>query len=256
MLTRAKAMMVLVGVGLLFGCKAATTNDVQKQFEIPKAGYPVSVEASGNEHVDALVCKLVSQRPAPFRSGYSDPPVAVVFADRYSTPEVAAAIKSLKQMGPAIFPALVKHLGDDRYSYSEVVNAWDNCRVGDAVVEILDDGHYMHSGYLFRHVPSDSGGGYLSFGDYLHARGAEAWAEWAKSKSRLEIQMDFIDWCIAKENERGYTDAAQKKTILGNYETARQRVMKEYSGQGGPTNGSQPIHSETNQTPSPAGTAH
>ena len=132
-------------------------------------------------------------------------------------------------MGPAVFPALVKHLGDDRYSYSGVVAAWLNFTVGDAVEEVLDDGHYMHSGYKFRKTPSGSGAVYLSFNGYLKDRGAEAWADWAKSKSRLEIQMDFIDWCIVKENERGYVDEAQKKHIIQNYESAKQQVRKEYS---------------------------
>jgi len=245
--------MVLVGIGLLLGCKKETNNKSDKRFEIPAAGYPVSVEVSGSEKVDVLVRQLVSQRPAPYRSGYADPPEAVVFANRYCTPEVEAAIKSLKEMGPAEFPALVKHLRDDRYCYSDVWAAWLNHNVGDAVVEVLDDGHYMYGGYKTRETPSGSGGGYLSFDDYLDARGAEAWAEWAKSKSRLEIQIDFIDWCIVKENARGYIDEVQKKQILEHYEAERQRVRKENSGQNGPANGSQPVSSETNRAPSADG---
>src|SRR5439155_26593155 len=136
-------------------------------------------------------------------SGYSDPPDAVTVSGIYCTPEVGADIKSLKEMGPTVFPALVKHLGDDRYSYSGVVAAWGNYNVGAAIVEVLCDGHYMHSGYKSRDTPSGSGGGYLSFDGYLRARAPEAWADWARSRSRLDIQMDFIDWCIEKENERG-----------------------------------------------------
>jgi hypothetical protein len=246
--------MVLVGVGFLLGCNHEPDDKSDKLlFEIPKAGYPVSVEASGDEKVDALVRQLVSKRPAPYPSGYWDAPEAVVFANRYSTPEVEAAIKSLKAMGPAVFPALVKHLGDDRYCYSDVWEAWLNHDVGDAVVEVLDDGHYLHSGYKFRETPSHSGGGYLSFEDYLHDRGAESWAEWAKSKLRLEIQMDFIDWCIAKENQRGYVDEAQKKQVLETYEAARLKVKKEYSKNDAPTNGGQPTRLETNQTSLGAG---
>jgi hypothetical protein len=234
-------ILVIAQVGLLTACKSGTNSIPENYFQIPAKGYPVSVEESGSAKVDALVRNLVSKRPAPYRSGYPDPPTAVVFANRYSTPEVEAALKSLTEMGPAVFPALVKHLGDDRYSYSGVVAAWLNFPVGDAVVEVLDDGHYMHSGYKVRETPSGSDGGYLSFDGYLRARGAEAWAEWAKSKSRLEIQMDFIDWCIEKENARGFVDEAQKKQVLGNYESARQRVKKEYSEPGGAANDSQPI---------------
>ena len=119
----------------------------------------------------------------------------------------------MRELGPTVFPALVKHLRDERYSYSDVWAAWLNQKVGDAVVEV-DDGHYMHSGYKSRRAASGSGGAYLSFDNYLKARGAAGWAEWAKSKSRLEIQNDFIDWSIAKENERGYVDEAQKQKIL------------------------------------------
>ena len=87
----------------------------------------------------------------------------------------------------------------------------------------------MHSGYKFRKTPSGSGAVYLSFNGYLKDHGVEAWADWAKSKSRLEIQIDFIDWCIVKENERGYVDEVQKKHIIQNYESAKQQVRKEYS---------------------------
>ncbi len=245
-------ILVIAQLGLLSVCKAGTNSIADARFQIPAEGYPVSVEESGSAKVDALVRNLVSKRPAPYRSAYSDPPIAVVFASRYSTPEVEAALKSLKEMGPAVFPALVKHLGDDRYSYSGVVAAWVNYQVGDAVVEVLDDGHYMHSGYKFRKTPSGSEV-YLSFDGYLRARGAEAWAEWARSKSRLEIQMDFIDWCIEKENGRGFVDEAQKKQVLGNYESARQQIRQEYSEPGGAANRSQPIRSETNRTSSAAG---
>lgn len=233
---RATFILGLIGTFFWVGCDKTAKNSADKHFEIPTNGYAVKVEASGSEKVDALVRQLVSQRPAPYRSGYSDPPVAVVFATRYCTPEVDTAFKYLRELGPAAFPSLVKHLGDDRYSYSDVGEAWENHRVGDAIVEILDDGYYMHSGYKWRKTPSGSGGRYISFDDYLMAKGAEAWAEWAKSRSRLEIQIDFIDWCISKENERGFVDETQKKQIIQIYESARGRVKKEYSEQKGTAN--------------------
>lgn len=223
-----KCITILITLCIWQGCRKEAHQDPHGQFQIPAAGYLVSVEASGSEDVDELVRQLVSQRPAPYPSGYSDSPTAVVVANRYSTPEVEAALKRLKEMGPEIFPSLVKHLGDDRYSYSGVVAAWLNFRVGDAIVNILSDGYYMHSGYKFRNAPSGFNEGYFSFGDYLHDRGAEAWAEWAKSKMRLDIQLDFIDWCIEKENERGYVDEAQRKQVLDNYEAAREGVKKDY----------------------------
>ncbi|HEY2083910.1 MAG TPA: hypothetical protein VGI88_14095 [Verrucomicrobiae bacterium] len=191
---------------------------------------PIRVEDSGLKEVDALVVQLVSQRPAPFPSGYWGS--EIVFADflpyHYTTLQVSNAIAKLKMMGPPIFPALVKHLRDDRYSYSDVVAAWDNFTVGDAVCEVLSDGHYMYGGYKFRKTPT-GGDSYLSFKDYLNAKDPEKWAEWAKDKTRLNIQMDFIDWCVAKENERGFVDEAQKKELLGIYEAERKRVREEYA---------------------------
>ena len=219
-------------LGLLIACNKEPPKKPDSRFAVPAAGYPVSVEPSGSDEVDALAVHLISQRPAPYRSGYSDPPDAVTF-ENYITPEVETAIKELKAMGPTAFPALAKHLGDDRYSYSGVVAAWVNYRVSDAIVEILCDGHFMHSGYKWRETPS-GGAAYLSFDAYLRARGYEVWPQWAKNRTRLEIQEDFIDWCIAQENARGYVDEAQRKHTLDIYEKARQSVRREYSERSGP----------------------
>jgi hypothetical protein len=225
----ATIIFAVVQTCLVVVCNGGTNTNSIDPFQIPTNGYPITVEESGSTNVDALVRDLVSKRPAPYRSGYWPAPEPVAFADRYSTPEVATAITKLRRMGPPIFPELIKHLGDDRYSYSGDSDAWLNFTVSDAVIEILDDGYSMHSGYKSRQTPSGSGNLYLSFDDYLTARGAEDWAKWAKSKTRLEIQMDFIDWCIKKENERGYINKEQEKQILGIYEAARARVKEAYS---------------------------
>lgn len=214
---------------------------------------PVTVENSGRKDVDALVLQLVSQRPAPYRSGDHHLEIDTVNMP-YMTPAVSNSISKLKQMGPSIFPALVKHLGDDRYSYSSISAAWDNFTVSDAVIEVLSDGHFMYSGYKGRETPSGSAG-YLSFEDYLIDKRPEKWAVWAKDETRLEIQMDFIEWCVAKEKLRGFTDADQEKKLLTTYERAREKVRKEYSGQGA-AKGSQQFRPVTNSTPSAAGSRH
>src|SRR2546421_46522 len=144
MMRRLKQLIALLVTGSLVACNKETPRKPDTRFVVPPEGYAVSVEGSGSERVDALVRQLISQRPAPYRSGYADPPDAVVFGN-YITPEVDAAMKELKAMGPSVFPALAKHIGDDRYSYSGVVAAWANYTVSDAVVEILSDGHYMHN---------------------------------------------------------------------------------------------------------------
>jgi hypothetical protein len=133
-------------------------------------------------------------------------------------------------MGPAIAPALVKHLRDDRYSFSDISAAWNNYQVSDAIIEILCDRHLMYSGYKFRKTPSGPEP-YLSFHGYLRAKGPEKWADWAKSRTQIEIQTDFIDWCVNKEEERGFIDATQKRQILDIYNRAREEVQKEYAKQ-------------------------
>jgi hypothetical protein len=110
----------------------------------------------------------------------------------------------------------------------------------------------MYSGYKGRETPSGFAT-YLSFEGYLRDKGPEKWAEWAKNKTRLEIQEDFIEWCVVKERARGFTDADQEKKLLETYQRAREEVRKEYSEPVGAANGSQPTHSETNSTPSAAG---
>ncbi len=200
---------------------------------------PLTVEDSGSKEVDALVLQLVSARPAPHASGYTRVTAQEEMAVPYMTAQVSNALVQLKAMGTPIFPALVTHLRDDRYSFSITVAAWENLKVGDAVMEILSDGHDMFGGYKFRKAPSGFEV-YLSFNDYLQARGPEKWADWAKNKTRLEVQLDFIDWCVSKEKERGFTDESQRKQVLDTYNRAREEVRKEYSQPGGATNRSLP----------------
>lgn len=131
-------------------------------------------------------------------------------------------------MGPGIFPELIKHLADRRYSYSQIVAAWVNHNVGDAIINILCDEHYMHSGYKGREGPNGSEL-YLSFEQYLRAREIEKWADWASTKTKLEIQEDFIQWCILEEEKRGFTDEKQRERILRRYQDARAEVARHYS---------------------------
>jgi hypothetical protein len=211
----------------------------------------VTVTDTGAKEVDSLVLQLVSQRPAPYRTGHWPPPMEIARTG-YATPEVQAAIQKLKQMGPRIFPSLVKHLGDDRYSYSGILGAWVNYKVGDAVLDILSDNHPMLGGYKSRKTASGDAN-YFTFKDYLTARGPADWSAWASGKSRQEIQLDFIDWCSRKEQERGFTDDAQRQQILRYYEQEHVRARKKYSEPDATANGSQSMLSETNRASSAAG---
>ena len=52
-------LFALVVTGSLVGCSGQQPRGYGR-FEVPAAGYPVSVEPSGSDAVDALVCQLVS----------------------------------------------------------------------------------------------------------------------------------------------------------------------------------------------------
>ena len=199
------------------------------------ADIPLTVEDSGSKEVDKLVLQLISTRPAPHPVGYWGMTAEEDTAVPYMTAQVSNALVRLKAMGSVIFPALVKHLRDDRYSFSGISAAWDNLTVGNAVVEVLSDDHEMHSGYKAKKTPFGSVV-YLSFKDYLIAQTPEKWADWAKDKTRLEIQLGFIDWCVLKEKERGFVDDAQRKHLLNRYEEARKEARRHYSEPGAPAN--------------------
>ena len=181
--------------------------------------WPVSVENSGSAKVDAVVVKLVSKRPAPYPTGYN-----IDFGGVYITAEAEGAIRELKNMGPQIFPALITHLRDTRYSFSYEPNAWVNSTVGDAVSEVLSDGKGCAYEYLARETPSGTSR-CPSFEKYLDAREPKKWADWAKDKARWQIRVDFLQWCLAQEIEQGFVDETQRIEIVTKYE----RALKEAS---------------------------
>ena len=192
---------------------------------------PASTHAPNQSlSVTNLIEQLASKTPPPYTNNADDIPREIEFKaySRYCTPEVESAIQRLRELGPPIYPEVIKHLGDERYSYSQISAAWLNHNVGSAIIDVLCDGHYMHSGYKFRAVPKGDGS-YLSFEDYLRGREIEKWAQWASNKTKLEIQEDFIQWCVLEEEKRGFKDESQRQQILKTYEDARARMVKEYS---------------------------
>lgn len=174
---------------------------------------PIKVAKSESVKVDSLVLKLVSRRPAPYPTGY------IIGPEIYITPEVDAAMQKLSHMGPQIFPALIRHLRDDRYSYSCELQGWMNRSVGDAVRDVLSEGANCPYQYLSRATPSGHSR-CPRFEDYLRERQPEKWAEWAKNKTRLDIQVDFLEWCFDKEKKQGFVDDTQRKEISEKYEEA------------------------------------
>ena len=187
------------------------------------------VRESGDPKVDALVAKLVSPVPAPYPDGSrrgSD------LTDWYWHPQVSEAYSTLMDMGPPIFPALVAHLRDDRYSFSRVWSAWRNKTVSDAIFDILAAGPVrlpiMIGGKSGRDSPKGTVHTPPRFRVYLHEKGPSAWAEHARTQSRVEVQRDYILGCIAKEKEVGFLTQSDEQSVLGSY----QRRLEKLRGSG------------------------
>lgn len=173
-------------------------------------GVPPTPSGNSDENqVDLLVVQLVSTRPPPKLTSEGNwvPPVT---PELYQIPQVAFAKLKLLKLGLSIFPWLIKYRNDDRYSYStsQSMNgpptpAWYDQTVGGVVMDILSESlsDITWPGYIMRDTPTAPVTA-PNFYDYFRDKGPAKWAEWAKNKTRVEIQMNFIDWCIAREQRR------------------------------------------------------
>jgi len=206
---------------LLSGCD----NSQKASKDRPLA--PVYVENSGNAQVDALVAKLVSPVPAPYPNrihDMTDPYFLAVLGN--IDPQVAHAWSALEQLGTVVYPALIKHLRDDRYSFSRDVQAWRNHTVGDAVMEILAAGPTYYGVYPSRETPDGGSVSMLFFTDYLKEQDLEKWAQWATTVTKADIQIAFITWGMKKEEERGFTSPEDREAVLGDYRRALSKYQK------------------------------
>ncbi|MEK7951423.1 hypothetical protein [Luteolibacter soli] len=202
---------------------------------------PVSVADSGSKAVDELVAGLVSRRPAPAPTSTEEPKELgqegglglVSMSGRYATAEVEASIRKLQELGPSAFPHLLKHLDDDRYSYSDQpfvsgINGqgWMNHSVGEAIHEfVLTNDLAWVSGYKLRENAEGKAHHPLRIEDYIKIRGGmEAWVEAVKDRSRASVFTEFIDWCIAEEKKRGFEDKEDEEFILGRYLKKRKEI--------------------------------
>jgi hypothetical protein len=202
---------------------------------------PVAVVDSGSKVVDELVAGLVSHRPAPWPTGVDGPPSesewAPAFSGRYATEEVKMAIIQLQKLGPSAFPHLLKHLDDDRYSYSDEplisgVNGggWMNHSVGEAVYLVLTNDLSWVGGYKIRDGADGKSVMPLTIGDFIDTRGGlEAWVETVKDRSRIEVFTEFIEWCVAEEKKRGFASNEEEERVLSN---CRKKLEKIEEGSG------------------------
>lgn len=179
---------------------------------------PGSGKENEPENVAWLVAQLVSAEPAKYPNG-GEPLAASSIEDLngFTHPQVGRAIHKLIEMGTAIYPELAQHVGDDRYSRSIVTAAWVNYTVGNSVAQIMAEGiEFSGYGYKWRKNKSGSNGE-PSFGLMLREIGLEKYAEHASTRTKTELQKEFVTWKLDQERKHGFVDAEQESKITEPY---------------------------------------
>ena len=185
-------------------------------------------ESAFDLRVKQQIERLASKEPPRHQNGFlPKQTLEHGFVSGYISPGVQQASKKLISMGPKIFPILIEYLEDDRFSFSHVSAAWGNYDVGEMVLSILCDREHSHGGYRGRDCLHGKGS-IPMFRNYLKEKNAKKWAEWAKSKDRIEIQKDFWDWCVKLELKRGFVSKEQEERIMGNYKNSWSILERRY----------------------------
>lgn len=197
---------------------------------------PVVVK-SGSPAMDELVLGLVSRRPAPLPMGGFLPGGAedrmLNSSGRCATAGVEAAFQKLKVIPPRDYEFLLKHAYDDRYSFSEIgphgsptMSGWMNHSVGHAIDRIFSNEMEWVGGYKTREAPGGKGGPPPRFSDFIEARGGvEKWVASVADLTRVQIDLQFLEWCVRLEMERGFVDDEQRKWVLERYEAKKREVQ-------------------------------
>lgn len=197
---------------------------------------PVVVK-SGSPAMDQLVLGLVSRRPAPLPMGGFLPGGGedrmLNAAGRCATAEVEAAFQKLKAIPPRDYPFLLKHADDDRYSFSVIgphgsptMSGWMNHSVGGAIDRIFSNEMEWVGGYKTREAPGGNGGPPPRFSDFIEARGGlEKWVASVADQTRVQIDLQFLEWCVRLEMERGFVDDEQRKWVLERYGAKKREVQ-------------------------------
>ena len=201
-------------IALCWGCQCVTAGN-----------------ASSTNAEPSLVAKLVEQLVSPigpppeevknYNGGKEDPKKLEAhlkaLSEGWMDPQVARARQKLISMGTPIFPELVKHLDDNRYSYSFCYAAWVDHPVGYAVQQIMadvvDEGFNPY-GYKWR-KNAGSSNGQPSFGEMMREIGADKYAAHAKGMTTRQAQKEYVQWYMEKEKSHGFKDKKQEQDILG-----------------------------------------
>jgi hypothetical protein len=165
-----------------------------------------------------LIEQLASPVPPKYATGKWSELTSEDSFNGYIHPQVEKAREQLVAMGTEIYPALVKHLDDDRYSYSGVYAAWVNHSVGQMIVDIMATGIEPHMGsYKSRQNPNGYNGP-PSFEQMAKELGGfDKYASQAKGRSKVELQREYVEWHVAKERSYGFIDNEQERKVIEEY---------------------------------------
>jgi hypothetical protein len=158
------------------------------------------------KEIAELVDQLVSPNVAPTRRG---PGMKYPEGfDREAQKRVFEAWQKLRSLGLDAFPAVIKRLDDDRYSFTND-GAWvkENWTVGRACADIIC-GHLQPFGTLpYARGNKGDSRPFVLRPSYCAEHGlsspelAAAWWSKNKDKKLLELQIEAIEWTIAEESK-------------------------------------------------------
>jgi hypothetical protein len=184
-----------------------------------------------NEAVDALINRNAAPRLNPIADGKIRPE----FSAGYDWAESDRIRSLLREMGPhveGLWPALVKHLGDERYC---ITVEWEsgisyNWTVGDVCQRLITVP--LNNGYLDSLQPLTKAQ-YFRFAKPAFAndqKTLKAWCEARKDKELYELQMEVCRWAAAEINDAtkpAMASEAQKKDWLKRIEKNIETLSKQ-----------------------------
>jgi hypothetical protein len=181
---------------------------------------PADNRPPAHDPIEILIKGLASRFPPLHEDGYwgsfdyGDSPTQD--ARSADAKRVQVSYGKLRSLGIKAFPELVAASDDKRYSFSQVVAAWNNLSVGDACFEIMESQvDFWGSGYKSR-IGAD--GHYAAKPLYLwkiRQDGAlrQWWAQ-HRAASLRDLQLESLHWTIRQEQSIGFVDEHQRQKIL------------------------------------------
>ena len=184
--------------------------------------------AGSDPEIESLIDQLASTNSPPDFPG--DPP-HFYLEDFLANPgdwnsdaqrTVSKAYYELKSMGKDVFPYLIKHFGDNRYSHERSYSTFISHSVGDACQFLIDEQIDPRGiSYKSRETPTGTTMGYaVQFEAYVKSKYGSYAAWWRNNRnlSLVEMRVDFCKWRINKEKQLGFVDDDQRNRMLETFD--------------------------------------